>query len=84
MAPLISPPNPAQRLWNWWKRTAKKIGNFQARVLLMLFYFVVVCPFALVVRWKSDPLAINPGTGRGWLPRRSEEGTPLERARRQH
>lgn len=68
--------------WQGWKRLARKAGNFQARLLLLLFYFTVFCPFALAVRWKGDPLAIKPGTPRGWRPKKSGEAD-LETARRQ-
>jgi hypothetical protein len=70
-------------LWQGWKRVAKKIGNFQARVLLAVFYFTVFCPFALAVRWSSDPLGIKTKRLHGWLPLHSSDEPPLERARRQ-
>lgn len=76
-------PGSLRRFWEGWKRIARKIGNFQARVLLFVFYFVIVAPFALVVRWGGDPLAIKPGTPRGWYPLGEKEGTPAEQARRQ-
>ncbi|MGH7774856.1 MAG: hypothetical protein ACREQA_21740 [Candidatus Binatia bacterium] len=52
--------------WACWKIVGRKIGDFQARMLLSVFYFVILGPFALVLRWRSDPLAIKPGTSRGW------------------
>jgi hypothetical protein len=71
------------RLWERWKRIARRIGDFQARILLIVFYFVVLAPFALVVRWTTDPMAIKPKTQRGWRNRREERGSLLERASRQ-
>ena len=44
------------QLWSRWKTIATKIGNFQARLILSLLYFLVVTPFALAVRFLSDPL----------------------------
>jgi hypothetical protein len=76
-------PSVVRALWEWWKRVARRIGDFQARVLLMLFYFLIAGPFALVVSRVSDPLAIKPDTPRGWRPRGNLEGAPMERARRQ-
>lgn len=73
----------AGRLWEGWKQIAKRIGDFQARVLLVIFYFAVFCPFALVVRWVGDPLAIKPATARGWRSKVATEGAEIERARRQ-
>jgi hypothetical protein len=72
-----------RRLWEGWKHVAKKIGDFQARALLTVVYFVVVAPFALAVRWAADPLAVKSGTPRGWRPRSAEVGVSLERARHQ-
>jgi len=44
---------------------------------------VVLAPFAVAVRWGSDPLAIKPRTPRGWRPVSTAEAVPLERAARQ-
>jgi len=70
-------------LWAAWKKIARKIGDFQARVLMTIFYFVLLAPFALIVRRTSDPLAIKPGTQRGWGVRQSAPEYTLEMARRQ-
>ena len=71
-----------RRLWQGWKRFGRKIGDVQARVLLTIFYFVIVAPFALAVRVFADPLGLKPKTAKGWRPRPA--GTPaLEQARRQ-
>ena len=48
-----------KRAWQWWKDLAHKIGNFQARVILSLFYGVLVLPFGLAARLFSDPLRIK-------------------------
>lgn len=46
-------------LWRWWKVLAKKAANVQARVFLTLFYFIVVAPVGVTVRFASDPLHIK-------------------------
>lgn len=48
------------RAWERWKVIAHKIGNFQARLILVIFYFVIVPPFALIVKLFKDPLTLNP------------------------
>jgi hypothetical protein len=48
-----------KRLWEGWKRVGRKIGDFQARVLLTALYAVVILPFGLAVRAFSDPLHIR-------------------------
>jgi hypothetical protein len=72
-----------RRLREGWKRVGKRIGNFQARVLLGIFYAVFLAPFAVMLRWLSDPLAIKPGSKRGWLPRNDQQASPEELAKRQ-
>jgi hypothetical protein len=72
-----------RRLWERWKVIARRIGDFQARAMLVVFYFVIVGPLALVLRWRSDPLAIKPGSRRGWIVRDDAPGMPMQHARRQ-
>lgn len=72
----------ARAVWRWWTRVARRIGDVQARVLLSLFYYAILGPFALVLR-RRDPLAIRPAAPRGWR-RREVVGRPVaEQARRQ-
>jgi hypothetical protein len=60
----------ARRAWARWTAIAHVIGTFQARVLLSVFYFVVVPPFALIVRLGRDPLRLRPGSDEtGWIDR---------------
>ncbi len=73
----------AKALWARWKIIARRIGDFQARVLLSLYYFAILGPFALGVKTFSDPLRLRPRASRGWLTRRSGNGEPLTSARRQ-
>jgi hypothetical protein len=63
-------------LWEGWKRVSRRIGNFQARLLFIFFYFILLGPFCLAVRWGSDPLAIKPGSLEGWWVR-DDPGGPL-------
>jgi hypothetical protein len=72
-----------RNLWEGWKRVARKIGDVQARIILTLFYFIVIGPFALPIRWWGDPLTIKARTPRGWRPRESETGNSMERATKQ-
>jgi hypothetical protein len=47
-----------KRAWQAWKELAHKIGTFQARVLLTIFY-VLLFPFGLATRFISDSLRIK-------------------------
>jgi hypothetical protein len=69
--------------WERWKQIARKIGDFQARALMTVFYFLILGPVALVLRWRSDPLAIKATTPRGWNIIERMEGAPMEHSRRQ-
>ena len=69
-----------QRVWARWKDIAHSIGNFQARLLLSVFY-VIICPiFALIVKGK-DPLQLHTrNRGSFWSERpRDEDATTLAR-----
>jgi hypothetical protein len=71
-----------RRAWEGWKRFGKRVGDLQARILLTVFYFVILAPFGLGVR-AADPLGLR-RTGTGWRPRPpAPEGDPLVRARQQ-
>lgn len=78
------PQSAPRRLWEWWKRVARKIGDFNARVILTLFYCILMMPFAIMVRLFTDPLRIKAKTEKRWLQREPEkEGDPLENAAKQ-
>jgi hypothetical protein len=70
-----------KRFWKAWTRLARKIGNFQARVLLTLLYAILVLPFGLIVRLFADPLRIKHRPTQ-WL-KHPEEVSTLEWAHRQ-
>ncbi len=71
-----------RRAWESWKRFGKKVGDLQARVLLTVFYFVILAPFGLGMR-AADPLGLR-RAGEGWRVRPpAPGGDPVARARRQ-
>ena len=58
-----------KRLWEGWKKLIHVVGAFQSRLLLSLFYFVIVMPDALFAKWTSDPLRLKrPTEGTNWEP----------------
>ena len=70
------------RLWAGWQEMAGYVADFQARMLLTVFYFTVLQPFGLLAR-LTDPLRIRrlPEVS-AWVPR--EPLSPdLRGARRQ-
>jgi hypothetical protein len=72
----------ARRLWAGWLKVAHAIGTFQARVILSVFYFVVVPVFALLVQVLRDPLSLGTAPAATfWLERKPP---PPDWARRQY
>lgn len=64
----------ARRLWHGWKELAAYIGDFQARLLLTVFYFTVLAPFGLAVRFLADPLDVRRRRATsGWKARKTQE-----------
>ena len=72
-----------QRSWIWWKRVARKIGDFNARVILTLFYFIFLAPFALAIRFLTDPLSIKNESPPSWGIKPEAEVTLMEQAKKQ-
>lgn len=71
------------RLWRGWAEIAGYFGDFQARLLLTIFYFTVFVPFALITRRLVDPLRLRrPPAGTNWSARLPHEAD-LQASRQQ-
>jgi hypothetical protein len=75
--------NLVKKFWQKWKIFGHKVGNFQARLVLSGFYFVLVFPFGAIVRFGAKPLRLKMSSTSNWL--QPEVGTEdvMLRARRQ-
>jgi hypothetical protein len=66
-----------RRLWSHWLVLARKIGQFQSRIILTLFYFVFVTPFGVGVRLLADPLHVRRRSleraQSGWVARETRD-----------
>jgi hypothetical protein len=72
-----------KKLWQSWGSFSKRVGNFQSRIFLSLFFFILFSPLALAVKMFSDPLRIRfRGNESYWLPKMKTE-VDLEQFRRQ-
>ena len=81
--PTRKPTNLFKKLWHSWKDFSQRMGSFQSRILLSLFFFIFISPFALAVKVFSDPLNIKNNTKKSqWLPKK-EIKDELEQYRRQ-
>ena len=72
-----------KRLWERWKRIAKKIGDVQARIILTVIYFIIVGPFALVLRLAADPLSLKKSAKQAWREKPEAKESALKRAMNQ-
>ena len=72
-----------KRLWERWKAIAKKIGDFQARLILTLVYFIIVGPFAVILRLAADPLSLKKSVKQAWRDKPEPQESALDRAMNQ-
>lgn len=72
-----------KQLWRRWLSVARKIGEFQSRVVLTIFYFTFAAPFALGVKVFSDPLRLKRGGEDSYWVVREPEECNLDKGRRQ-
>ena len=72
-----------QALWQVWKAIALRIGHWQARAMLSLFYLVAMLPVAIGVRLATDPLGLRARRGVTRWRSRDYPRLTLEQARRQ-
>lgn len=69
--------------WSRWRELSQKAADFQARILLTVFYFTVMVPFGVVFGLIKDPLRIkHRPSGTYWQERKPAADT-LMTARRQ-
>ena len=71
-------------LWEGWKKFAFVFSEVMSAVVLTLFYFVFITPYAVFVKLFSDPLNIRKAlSGSGWRARATGM-TSLDDARMQY
>ncbi|MEW6095382.1 MAG: hypothetical protein AB1567_02490 [bacterium] len=71
-----------KKIWHAWKDVAHKTGNFQARIILSIFYFIMVAPIAIGVKLFSNPLGLKRRANSYWIPKVFKK-YDLKNARRQ-
>lgn len=65
------------------KNFSNRTGSFQSRIIISLFFFTFVSPFALALKIFSDPLKIKHQSREShWLPKK-EINADLDQFRRQ-
>ncbi len=73
----------ASILWGRWKAFARKLGVFQSRMILSIFYFLVIPPFAAVTKIFSDPLGLNKSGPAKWYPKEAKQENSVQKSKRQ-
>ena len=82
--PRTQPSNMDSGLWNAWKDFARKMGNYQGRVLMAFMYFTIVLPFGLGVTLFGAPLKAKRSHGNSnWQPKDLPPKPSLDEARSQ-
>lgn len=75
-------PKAIRWLWDRWMAFARVLGNFNSRLILTLFYFLILGLFSLLIgRWKNSLRKRLPPQS-NWLPVSLKE-MDLSQARRQ-
>ena len=71
--------------WERWTVVAKPIGDFNAWLLMGLFYFTLMLPFGALTRLFSDRLRLKKASAGEelWLAREQQAELTLDDARRQ-
>ncbi|MBI4488752.1 MAG: hypothetical protein HY694_06670 [Deltaproteobacteria bacterium] len=72
-----------RQLWRWWESQARKLANIIAWLFLLLFYFLILPPFAFVVKGFSDPLRLKGSLSSGWITRTERHVDPWVQAHKQ-
>ena len=70
-------------LWSRWKILALAVGTFQSRMLLSLFYFLVIPPFAAIIKIFSDPLGLKKSPPAKWYPKEVRQEDLSKESKRQ-
>jgi hypothetical protein len=75
--------NILKRLWAGWKLFAFRLGNFQGRLILMLFYFTILIPFGIINTVFRDPLYQRQSERSSYWFELESESKEIQDARRQ-
>ncbi|NOR14332.1 MAG: hypothetical protein GQ544_01370 [Candidatus Aminicenantes bacterium] len=78
-----TPANIFKKMWQSWNEFSKRMGSFQSRILLSLFYFVFVSPFAIAAKMFSDPLNLKYRRHSSWWTPKNEPKNEVEQFRKQ-
>lgn len=70
-------------VWDRWKLISQKIGLFQSRVILTIFYFTFILPIGIIFSIFKDVLNIKTLPNSTWI-RKIKQTETLEEMRKQY
>jgi len=70
-------------LWRRWLVIAQAVGNFQAQVILTIFYLIILLPVGFLIKLTINPFAVRL-RGRSNFKKWEHSNQTLEQARRQY
>jgi hypothetical protein len=71
-------------LMSRWRDFSYPMGEFQGRIIMIFFYFILVTPFGLLARAVSDPLKLGRNREKTFWALRNTAKDDIERVRRQY
>ncbi len=71
------------RVWEGWKAVARRVGEFQSRLVLTILYLILIGPLAVLLQAFSDPLRLKAQKKDCYWLKRDVNLSSLEEARRQ-
>ena len=71
-----------KKIWTIWKSTAYKLGLFQTRVTLTIFYFILLLPIGIVFTFMKDGLGIKDQKKTRWI-RKTNQSVSLQDLKKQ-
>lgn len=61
-----------RNFWSAWKKLAHKIGVFQSKVILTVFYFLFLTPFGFIYSFFKDELKIRKTNNSSWHAKKNQ------------
>jgi len=75
---------PLKFLWQKWLFVARPIGNFQAQLILSLFYLLIFWPVAILMKIFADPLNLRIGRRKSNFSKWEHPKEDLKQAQKQY
>lgn len=72
-----------KKIWNRWKKTSNALLDKEATVILGIFYWILITPFALFYKRKGDPLFVKTNLPTFWFEKKSDNINTLKMLQKQ-